>query len=89
MSSRIEGGVAGPDRLSAAVRRIRPSAVNMASQRARELKAQGRNIVDLTTGEPDFATPAHVCEAAIAAMREAAERDLDDLPLQQAQVHAR
>ena len=69
MSSRIEGGVAGPDRLSAAVRRIRPSAVNMASQRARELKAQGRNIVDLTTGEPDFATPAHVCEAAIAAMR--------------------
>ena len=69
MGSRIEGGIAEPERLSAAVRRIKPSAVNQASQRARELRAQGRSIVDLTTGEPDFATPAHVCEAAAAAMR--------------------
>ncbi|MGE3477842.1 MAG: pyridoxal phosphate-dependent aminotransferase [Rhodospirillaceae bacterium] len=69
MGSRIEGGIAEPERLSAAVQRIKPSAVTMASQRARELKAQGRSIVDLTAGEPDFETPAHVCDAAVAAMR--------------------
>lgn len=67
--TRLEGAVAEAGRLSAAVGRINPSAVNLASQRARELRAQGRSIVDLTTGEPDFPTPVHVCEAAIAAMR--------------------
>jgi aspartate aminotransferase len=35
---------------------------------ARELKAAGRDIVDLTVGEPDFDTPAHVKEAAVAAI---------------------
>ena len=69
MGSRLESGISETPRLSAAVRRINISAVNLASQRARELKAQGRSIVDLTAGEPDFATPAHICDAAIAAMR--------------------
>lgn len=40
----------------------------MAGLRARELKAQGRDIVSLATGEPDFDTPSHVVEAAIRAM---------------------
>ncbi len=40
----------------------------MAGQRARELRAQGRDILGLTAGEPDFETPAHVKEAAIRAM---------------------
>ncbi|MET3918716.1 aspartate aminotransferase [Variovorax sp. OAS795] len=40
----------------------------MAGQRARELRATGRDILSLTAGEPDFETPAHVKEAAIRAM---------------------
>jgi aspartate aminotransferase len=37
--------------------------------RARALEAQGRNIVHLEIGEPDFDTPAHITDAAIAALR--------------------
>src|SRR5690606_33056403 len=54
--------------ISEAANRIQPSAANAASQRARELKLAGHDVVDLTTGEPDFPTPAHVCEAAYKAM---------------------
>lgn len=49
---------------STAVQRIRPSATMLVAQRARDLKAQGRNIISLSTGEPDFATPEHIQEAA-------------------------
>jgi aspartate aminotransferase len=41
----------------------------MAGQRARELRAGGRDIVSLTAGEPDFDTPENVVAAAIAAMK--------------------
>ncbi|ATN32314.1 aspartate aminotransferase [Rhizobium sp. ACO-34A] len=51
------------------MQRIKPSPSSAASQRARELKAAGRDIVSLTVGEPDFDTPAHIIEAAIIAMR--------------------
>jgi aspartate aminotransferase len=37
--------------------------------RARALEAQGRNVVHLEIGEPDFETPGHITEAAIAALR--------------------
>jgi aspartate/methionine/tyrosine aminotransferase len=37
--------------------------------RARALEAQGRNIVHLEIGEPDFDTPAHITEAAVEALR--------------------
>jgi aspartate/methionine/tyrosine aminotransferase len=37
--------------------------------RARELERQGRHVVHLEIGEPDFETPAHVVEAGIAALR--------------------
>ena len=40
----------------------------MASQRARELSAAGRDIIGLTSGEPDFDTPSNVCEAVVRAM---------------------
>ena len=55
--------------LSKRVQRIKPSPSSMAAQRARELKAEGRDIVSLTTGEPDFDTPGHVLDAAAEAMR--------------------
>ncbi|MGQ0568684.1 MAG: pyridoxal phosphate-dependent aminotransferase [Armatimonadota bacterium] len=38
--------------------------------RARRLEAQGRHIVHLEIGEPDFDTPAHITEAAVKAMRD-------------------
>ncbi|HSB62010.1 MAG TPA: pyridoxal phosphate-dependent aminotransferase, partial [Vicinamibacteria bacterium] len=40
--------------------------------RARALEARGRNVIHLEIGEPDFATPPHVCEAAAAALRRGA-----------------
>lgn len=45
-----------------------PSASVAATQRARDLAAAGRDIIALTVGEPDFDTPEHVREAAVAAM---------------------
>ena len=37
---------------------------------ARRLEAQGRNIVHLEIGEPDFATPPHIIEAAVRALHD-------------------
>ncbi len=51
------------------VNRIKPSPSSLASARARDLKAEGRNIVDLTVGEPDFDTPENIKAAGIAAIR--------------------
>lgn len=50
------------------VRRIRESASVAAAQRVRDLKAEGRTILDLTVGEPDFDTPGHIKAAAVAAL---------------------
>src|SRR4029077_14017119 len=46
------------------VSRIKVSPTTAASARVRELKAAGRDIVDMTIGEPDFDTPDHVKAAA-------------------------
>ncbi len=56
-------------RQSDALARIAPSPTLAVSQLARELKAKGRDIISLSAGEPDFDTPEHVKEAAIAAIR--------------------
>ena len=50
--------------LSARARNIKPSATMSVTARAAELRAQGRDIVALGAGEPDFDTPAHIKEAA-------------------------
>lgn len=52
------------------VSQIQPSATLAVSALARGLKAQGRAIIDLSAGEPDFPTPAFIGEAAIAAIRD-------------------
>ena len=52
-----------------AVHRIRPSATMVVTERARALKAQGRDVIGLGAGEPDFDTPQNIREAAIAAIR--------------------
>lgn len=51
-------------------KRFRASPSQLAAVRVRELIAQGRDIIKLTTGEPDFPTPDHVKEAAIQCMRD-------------------
>jgi len=48
---------------------VEPQTIRMAKL-SRELKAQGKNIIDLSLGEPDFRTPEHICEAATRAMNE-------------------
>ncbi len=55
--------------LSDAINRIQPSATIAVTQKARELKAQGRDVIGLGAGEPDFDTPDNVKEAAIAAIK--------------------
>jgi aspartate aminotransferase len=47
---------------------IRESPSTAAAQKVRDLKAQGRDIFNLTVGEPDFDTPDPIKEAAIAAI---------------------
>lgn len=50
------------------VRNVGPSPTLAVSQRARELKAEGIDVIDLGGGDPDFITPSHIREAAINAM---------------------
>src|SRR6202171_5465810 len=54
--------------LSAALDRVKPSATIAVTDKARELKAAGRNVIGLCAGEPDFDTPAHIKLAAIHAI---------------------
>jgi aspartate aminotransferase len=53
---------------AARVSRIKSSASVAAAARVRELKAEGRRILDLTVGEPDFDTPGHIRAAAVEAI---------------------
>ena len=50
--------------------RIKPSPTNVLTGKVAELKREGRDIIGLGAGEPDFDTPEFVKEAAIAAMRD-------------------
>jgi len=49
--------------------RVKPSATIAMTQKARDLKAQGRKIISLSVGEPDFDTPDNIKQAAIEAIR--------------------
>lgn len=55
--------------LADALSRIKPSATIAVSQKARELKAKGRDVIALSAGEPDFDTPENIKEAAVAAIK--------------------
>jgi aspartate aminotransferase len=54
--------------LAQRLQRIRPSATVSITARAQRLREQGRDIVVLSVGEPDFPTPEHVKSAAVAAL---------------------
>jgi aspartate aminotransferase len=51
--------------LADALSRVKPSATIAATQKARDLKAKGREIISLSVGEPDFDTPDNIKPAAI------------------------
>ena len=57
-----------PFKRSTSLARIQPSATIAITQKARELKASGRDIISLSIGEPDFDTPQNIKDAATAAM---------------------
>ena len=50
------------------VRQLRPSPTLAVSDRARALRQQGIDVIDLGGGDPDFPTPTHICQAAADAM---------------------
>ena len=54
--------------LSRRVRAIKPSPTLAVSNLASQLRAQGRDVIGLGAGEPDFDTPKHICDAAIEAI---------------------
>ncbi|MFW5947443.1 MAG: aminotransferase class I/II-fold pyridoxal phosphate-dependent enzyme, partial [Gemmatimonadota bacterium] len=51
------------------VRKLEPSATIAVSSLAKELAARGRDIINLSAGEPDFPTPSFISDAAIEAIR--------------------
>ena len=54
--------------LSQTLSRVKPSPTIAMTNLARELAAEGRDIISLSAGEPDFDTPAHIREAGKAAI---------------------
>ena len=61
-------------RLARRVQRIKPSPTLAVTARAARLKAEGKDIIGLGAGEPDFDTPVHIQDAGVAAIRGGATR---------------
>jgi len=57
-------------KLASRLERVKPSPSVAAAARAAALAAQGRDIISLTTGEPDFDTPRHIKDAAVQALEQ-------------------
>ena len=68
--------------LSDALERIKPSATIAVTDKARALKAAGRNVIGLGAGEPDFDTPDNIKQAAIKAIESGKTKytDVDGIP---------
>ena len=56
--------------ISKSLKRIKPSPTIVVTQKARELRAIGKDIIGLGAGEPDFDTPNNIKEAAIKAIKD-------------------
>ena len=76
---------------SSALARVKPSATLAVTAQARALKAEGRDVIGLGAGEPDFDTPENIKAAAIAAIQrgETKYTDVDGLPELKAAVAAK
>ena len=59
------------------LKRIQPSQTTAMRQRAQALKAEGKDVLAISSGEPDFDTPRHIREAAIAAIERGETRYTD------------
>ncbi len=57
-----------PLTISNVIQAMEPSATMAMAAKAKELKAAGNTVFDLSLGEPDFTTPQHICQAALEAM---------------------
>ncbi|MDP7297198.1 MAG: aspartate transaminase, partial [Gammaproteobacteria bacterium] len=55
--------------VSQRVQRVKPSPTLAVTALAAELRAQGRDVIGLGSGEPDFDTPEHIKAAAIQAIK--------------------
>jgi len=64
------------------VQRVKPSPTLAVTARAAKLKAEGKDIVALGAGEPDFDTPAHIAAAGVEAIRRGHTRytNVDGIP---------
>lgn len=60
--------------ISKRVQKVKPSPTLAVTARAAKLKAEGKDIIGLGAGEPDFDTPAHIAEAGIEAIRKGITR---------------
>jgi aspartate aminotransferase len=71
--------------------RIQPSATIAVSMKARQLKAEGRDIISLSAGEPDFDTPQNIKDAAKAAIDKGQTKytDVDGIPELKAAICAK
>ena len=67
---------------SAALSRVKPSATLAADAKARELRNQGKDVIGLAAGEPDFDTPDNIKDAAIKAIRDGKTKytNVDGIP---------
>ena len=54
--------------LSRKAQAVKPSSTLAITAKAKELKAQGIDVVGFGAGEPDFDTPENICNAAISAI---------------------
>jgi aspartate aminotransferase len=66
--AKMKAGFVVAPLISPRLDRIKPSPSSAVTQRARELRAAGRDVISLSVGEPDFPTPAHICQGAIEAI---------------------
>ena len=63
-----------PVTLSKRVQKVKPSPTLAMTARAARLKAEGKDIIGLAAGEPDFDTPVHIADAGVDAIRKGVTR---------------
>ena len=63
--------------VSRRVQRVKPSPTMAMTARAARLKAEGKDIISLSVGEPDFDTPEHIADAGVEAIRKGFTRYTD------------
>ncbi|WP_443748260.1 pyridoxal phosphate-dependent aminotransferase [Asticcacaulis solisilvae] len=64
------------------LKRVKPSPTLAVTAKARELARQGKKVISLGAGEPDFDTPENICDAAVKAIKRGETRytDVDGIP---------